>query len=107
MLEMSMISLAAQHPKQAARFFILDGTPADSPLAGRLPRIKDAVPHEVNVVEWRAVPEILAQIHEEMTRRQGQDTADLPSIYIVIYGMQRYRLLRKQEESFSFGGGDE
>src|SRR5439155_27071831 len=37
----------------------------------------------------------------------GQDIADLPSIYMLIYGMQRYRLHRKQEESFSFGGGDE
>src|SRR2546423_924658 len=107
MLEMSMILLAAQHPSKTARFFVMDGTPADSQLAGHLPRIKDALPHEVNVVEWRAVQDVLAQIHEEMTRRQGQDVADLPSIYILIYGMQRHRLLRKQEESFSFGGGDE
>jgi len=107
MLEMSMISLAAQHPKNGSRFFIMDGTPADSPLAGHLTRIKDALPHEVNVVEWRAVPDVLAEIHAEMTRRQGQDIADLPNIYMVIYGLQRYRLLRKQEESFSFGGGDE
>jgi S-DNA-T family DNA segregation ATPase FtsK/SpoIIIE len=107
MLEMSMISLAAQHPTPSAKFFILDGTPADSPLAGHLPRIKDALPHDVNVVEWRAVPEILAQLHEEMQKRQGQDIADLPNNYLVIYGLQRYRLLRKQEESFSFGGGDE
>jgi DNA segregation ATPase FtsK/SpoIIIE, S-DNA-T family len=107
MMEMSMISLAAQHPTKLAQFFIMDGTPADSPLAGHLPRIKDALPHEVSVVEWRAAPDVLAEIHAEMLRRQGQDIAALPSIYILIYGMQRYRLLRKQEESFSFGGGDE
>src|SRR6185436_4430932 len=107
MMEMSMISLAAQHATKAARFFIMDGTPADSPLAGHLPRIKEALPHEVNVVEWRVVPEVLAEIHAEMQKRQGQDIADLPNIYLVIYGLQRYRLLRKQEESFSFGGGDE
>jgi len=50
---------------------------------------------------------VLAQVHEEMQKRQGQDIADLPNIYLVIYGLQRYRLLRKQEENFSFGSGDE
>ena len=85
----------------------MDGTPADSPLAGHLPRIKEVLPHEVNVVEWRSVQDILAELHAEMQRRQGQDHNDAPSIYLCIYGLQRYRLLRKQEESFSFGGGDE
>jgi ABC-type multidrug transport system fused ATPase/permease subunit len=107
MMEMSMISLAAQHPPKSARFYIMDGTPADSPLAGRLPRIKEVLPHDVNVVEWRLVNEALAELHEEMTRRQGQDLNDVQSIYLMIYGLQRYRLLRKQEESFSFAGGDE
>src|SRR5205814_5096888 len=108
MLEMSMISLGAQHPKNSARFYIMDGTPADSPLAGHLPRIKDALPHDVNIVEWRLVADAINELAEEMKSRAGKDLNDSPSIYVLIYGLQRYRLLRKQEESFSFaGGGDE
>ena len=33
--------------RQSAKFYIFDGTPADSPLAGTLRRVKRALPHDV------------------------------------------------------------
>jgi hypothetical protein len=97
----TMISLSAQHPKGTARFYLLDGTPADSTLAGVLERIAAVVPHEVKPVEWRAVPETIDEIAREVQSRQAAEHhGDLPSIYVLIYGLQRYRMLRKSEESF-------
>ena len=49
----------------------------------------------------------MTEIAEEQARRAGLDTPDYPEVYVMIYGLQRYRQLRKQEESFSFGSGDE
>ncbi|HWP41295.1 MAG TPA: FtsK/SpoIIIE domain-containing protein, partial [Tepidisphaeraceae bacterium] len=98
-----ILSLAAQHPRDSARFYLLDGTPADSALAGVLPRITAAIPHDVRRVEWRGVADVMAELAEQMQQRQAAEHhLDLPSIYVFIYGLQRYRMLRKSEESFSF-----
>src|SRR6185503_18229270 len=39
MMTTSLFSLAAQHAPGSARFFVLDGTPADSPAAGYLAKV--------------------------------------------------------------------
>jgi hypothetical protein len=105
----SLISLAAQHPPGSAIFYIMDGTPADSPMAGALERVSRAIspPHTVKVIDWRAVPEAINEIAEEVARRQETGGTDAPTLYVVIYGLQRYRVLRKQEEGFSFSMTDE
>jgi hypothetical protein len=102
-----IISLSAQHPKGTAKFYVMDGTPADSPLAGTFERLKDVIPHELQMVDYKGVEAAMTEIAEEQARRATLDTPDYPEVYVMIYGLQRYRQLRKQEESFSFGGGDE
>src|SRR6185369_14523606 len=47
----SMISLSAQLPKQSCKFVILDGTSADSHLAGVLPSMTQILPNEMKVIE--------------------------------------------------------
>ncbi|MDB5173052.1 MAG: segregation ATPase, FtsK/SpoIIIE family, partial [Phycisphaerales bacterium] len=102
----AIASLAAQQPPGKAVFYVFDGTAADSPLAGAFARLKEAVPHEVKLVEWRATGDAINDLAQELARRQSSE-ADAPSIYAIFYGLQRYRVLRKQEESFSFGSSDE
>lgn len=102
MMALSMIALAAQHSKGKAIFYLLDGTPVDSSLAGQLPQIADILPHEVKQIEWRQTPEAIDELARELQRRQDTEDSDAPSIYVFIYGLQRYRVLRKSEESFSF-----
>jgi hypothetical protein len=103
-----MISLSAQHPKGTATFYVLDGTPADSPLAGTFERLKGVLPHEMKLVDYKAVEAAMTELDEERTRRAALDAPEPSNVYIFIYGLQRYRQLRKSEDSsFSFGGGDE
>ena len=97
----AMISLAAQHPPDAAKFVVFDGTPADSPLADTFARVAAAAPHESKLVEYRATADTISELHQEMTRRQGAD-ARAETIYVILYGLQRYRVLRRQDESFNF-----
>lgn len=102
LLVSSLISLAAQHAPDAAKFYVLDGSPSDSPLARVFPKLKEVVPHEVKLVEYRAVPDAIREVSEDLLRRQAGDDLRPPAVYVFIYGLQRYRVLRKQEDSFSF-----
>jgi hypothetical protein len=102
----AMVSLAAQHPQGTAKFYVLDGTPADSILTGVLPRIVSALPVESKLIDYRGVPEAISEIADEVARRQAAEQTNFPSIYVFIYGLQRYRMLRKSEESFSFSSDD-
>jgi hypothetical protein len=101
-----MLSLAAQSPKSSI-FYVFDGSPADSPLAGVMPTMKRVLPQDVRLVEYRAAEEAMGEIAAEMQRRQSGGGANPPPVFVIIYGLQRYRALRKSEESFSFGSGDE
>lgn len=102
-LAMSLLSLAAQLPPQSADFYVMDGMPADSPLAGTLARAARSVPHEVRLVEYRGVDAAIADIWELMQQRQGNE----PAIFLIISALQRFRTLRKGEEEFSFSMSDE
>jgi hypothetical protein len=103
-----MITLAAQHKPGSVRFYVLDGSAADSPLAAVLPRTKDALPHEVQLIDMRGVPAAFTEICDQLHQRQQEHKPDAPTIYILIYGLQRYRALRRTEDSFSsFSSSDE
>jgi len=101
------VSLAAQHGKDTAIFYVFDGTAADSPFAGMFEKISQIIPQQVKMVDYRAVPEAMNELAEEIAKRQTSDHHDQPSIYAMVYGLQRYRPLRKQEESFGGFGSDE
>jgi hypothetical protein len=81
---------------------VFDGTPADSFLAGTFQRIQSAIPQEIKLVEWRGVGDVLSELDEEAQKRQSEDPAGSPEIFLFIYGLQRYRILRKSEDEFSF-----
>jgi hypothetical protein len=98
----AIIALASQ--QKAVSFYVLDGTPADSPFAGTFDKLKAALPQSVNLVEFRIVNDAINEIWQEMQRRQAdeQNAGTKPAIHLLVYGLQRYRALRRQEESFSF-----
>ncbi len=100
-----LISLAAQYPAQGATFHVLDGTPAGSPLAGVLPGLESSMRSKTELVPWRAIPECIDGIAKELARRQKVQEPAEPAIFLVIYGLQRYRMLRKAEGDFGFGIG--
>ncbi len=103
----TMISLSAQQPKAGCKFVIFDGSPTDSNLAGWLPKMPAILPNETKLIDYRAVPEAIHELHTEMTRRLTEHDREAPSIYVIVYGLQRYRALRKSEESYGFSMSDE
>lgn len=110
----SMISLAAQLPptlpgsdQPAVQFYLFDGTPADSPIAGQLAKVGAALPHKVRNVERRELAAAMQELSKELERRQGNPEAIDAPIFIFIYNLSRYRDLRKSDDDFGFGRSDE
>jgi len=96
----AIVSLAAQLPPRSARIVILDGSPPDSPQAGVLPHIASALPDICRLVPWSGVGEVIAELAAEAQRRVQADQHNEPAAVLVIYGLQRFRALRKNEEAF-------
>ena len=87
------------------RFYVLDATPADSSLAGTFAQVKEALPtRDVRLVEWRATESTINEIAMELARRRDSQDLSAPPVFLFVYGLQRYRVLRKAEDDFSFGG---
>lgn len=96
----SLIALAAQHSPGTATCYILDGSAADSPSFGVLAKVAAVIGHTVKNVEYRAVGEAMTEINNELVARNTADTGHPPAIFVLVFGLQRYRALRKQEDSF-------
>jgi hypothetical protein len=99
----ALIGLAAQHPPTGGtRFYVLDGTPVDSPHVGFLAKLAEVVPHPVNVAGWREASSLLTEVAEEVERRQQVQEGESPNLYVFVYGLQRFRDLRRSEDDFGF-----
>ncbi len=110
MLMMSAISIAAQHPPvgpQTCRIFLLDGSPVDSAIHGKLGELADVLPHPVKNITWRELGAMYTELAAEIKRRQGDASADQAPIFIFIYDIQRFRDLRKSDDDFGFSKYDE
>jgi S-DNA-T family DNA segregation ATPase FtsK/SpoIIIE len=101
MMAMALISLAARHAPGAAQFLVLDGTPADAPGAGVLAQVAAALPHQVRMVSWRDVPQAINDVAQELAKREASQKTDVAPIYFLVHALQRFRMLR-QEEDFGF-----
>ncbi|MHC4217502.1 MAG: FtsK/SpoIIIE domain-containing protein [Planctomycetota bacterium] len=106
MMAMTALSLGTQCPPTGGQLWILDGTPADSPHAGYLGRLSDDLPHQVRIVAWREVAEAMMQLEAELKRRTEAGDTDAPGVFVLINGLQRFRMLRRSEEDFGFSMGD-
>jgi hypothetical protein len=109
-LASSLVSLAAQHALGeingrgvGSRFYVLDGTTDDSPHLGYLSRVAEVLPQTVRVGDWRDLSALIAELAEEVERRQKANETGRPVQYLLVHGLQRFRDLRKQEDDFGFG----
>ncbi|WP_165219552.1 FtsK/SpoIIIE domain-containing protein [Aquisphaera insulae] len=105
MFLMAAISIAAQHPprrRDGLRMYLLDGSPVDSSLSGRLGKLEQLLPHAVKNVTARELPAVMADVAAEVERRRDADAEGLAPIYFFIYDIQRFRDLRKGDDDYGF-----
>jgi DNA segregation ATPase FtsK/SpoIIIE, S-DNA-T family len=104
MFMIATLSLAAQRPPGAVKFYLGDGSQIDSPLAGRLGKLADVLPHSVRAFGPRELAGVLNEIAEEVTNRQSMEAVPPEDVYLVLYDLSRFRDLRKSDDDFgSFG----
>lgn len=107
-LESSLLSLAAQVPIGGATVYLLDGAAVDSPLFGQLQKLVERLPLTLKVVEYRGVADAMQELGDELKRRSEAEQHDHPPILVAIYGLHRFRQLRKADDDFGFSlGGSE
>jgi hypothetical protein len=82
---------------------VLDGSPADDPQAGYFARLAAAFPDHVRVASLREKPNALDQLVEELERRQRDPHQVFAPLFVVVYGLHRFRDLRKPDDDFGFG----
>ena len=99
------ISLAAQNPPAAAKFYIFDGMRSDAPEVGFWDRLAAVAPHAVKISDVRDTPATLAEIAEDLAARQQAGHDNPPPVYLFVYNLGRFRELRK-EDDFAFSSSD-
>ena len=106
LLGLSLVALAAQHPRKAARFLIVDASPKESAQRAFLERLTTAIPHETALIGPADLGDTFKNLAAELERRVGSDPADT-AIFVVVHQVQRFKALRFEDEfSVSLDGGE-
>ncbi|HEX3997120.1 MAG TPA: FtsK/SpoIIIE domain-containing protein [Pirellulales bacterium] len=114
----SLLSLAAQlspagaensngHPASAsARFYVVEASRAERTVSGSLANLAGMLPHGARAGGRRELDGIIAEIAEELQRRQTSEKHDAPALFLFVYDLARFRDLRREDDfmSHSFSG---
>lgn len=100
-----LLSLASFHAPKSARFILIDGTPAEVAEARRLLDLAAALPHEIEVVEYARVPQLMEELDAELKSREESGGSSSVPVYLFIHDLQRFRKLRQSDE-FDMGGSE-
>ncbi len=102
MIAVSLLSLAAQHTRDGAKFFVFDCSPPESPEAKLLERVVRLVPQAVRLVGAGEAAEVMTALEAELTQRLETPGGAAPSNYLLIHSLAQQKKLRFDEDaSFS------
>ncbi len=106
-LAMAMLSIAAQLPVKGTRIVVLDGTTPDDRLHGALNRVAAALPHHIEIPSMRDAGEAVLSLGQELATRTAAGAGDSPGVFLLVNGLHRYRMLRRNEDDFGYGGASD
>jgi hypothetical protein len=106
MVSIGLVALAAQYPRETARFILCDASPSGSPQREFLERIVGAIPYQITVAKQSDLPEIMKGLADELAQRtaDAHESGTAP-VFLLIHGLQKFNRLR-YEEDFGFASGD-
>jgi hypothetical protein len=107
MVGVSMLALAAQFPKGAAKFVLIHGAVPGSTEADFLDQIVKAIPHDVVVASGLEIPSAMNDLAVDLKARLSNETPanSAPTTFLFIHGLHKFKKLR-HEDDFSFSSGD-
>ncbi|MDO8348775.1 MAG: FtsK/SpoIIIE domain-containing protein, partial [Planctomycetota bacterium] len=99
LLGLALVALAAEHPRGSARFIILDGSPPEPQDRATLDHIARSIPHDITLVRPGDIGPVMTDLAAELHARTGEaPRPDAPARYILVHGIQHFRLLRPEDE---------
>ncbi|MBX9583380.1 MAG: AAA family ATPase [Gemmataceae bacterium] len=105
----ALVGLGAQvAPGAGPAFTLLDGTPDDADDPDYLRRVAGRLPHPTATPDRAGLPAALAELAAEVDRRQKGESAGRSPRFLFVFGVHRFRELRKADDDYGFGrrGGD-
>lgn len=99
----AITGLGAQMHGGNGAIYLLDGSPQEESQSAALKRSLAALSIETQDVAWRDVANCMANVLAEVRRRRGDDSGNadgMAPIFVFVYALQRYRMLRKREDEF-------
>ena len=105
-----LISLLTQIPEttdaELAPIYMIDFVPVDSPHAHVLKAASAIFSHDVKIGRRNQLQQYLAVIEQEVEKRLENEESAAPPVYLMIYGLQKARDIR-QDDDMTFGYGDD
>ena len=99
---------APSHPASAtARFYIVEAIRPERAAFESLATLANRLPHPVRVASRRDLPAVIAELAEELQRRQATEKCDAPTLFLFIYDLARFRDLRREDDYMSHSFGSE
>ncbi|MCB9852342.1 MAG: cell division protein FtsK [Phycisphaerales bacterium] len=99
----SITGLGAQMRGGSGAIYLLDGSPQEDSQPNGMKLALADLSIDKQDVAWRDVGGCMEGLAAEVRRRHASDAGNadgLAPIFLVIYGLQRYRMLRKREDEF-------
>jgi hypothetical protein len=108
MLGMSLLALAAQYPKGAVKFVLIQSTIPGSAEAELLDQVVKAMPHDIVVTQGQDIAAAMNDLATELKARSSGEVAshEAPATFLLVQGLQKFKKLR-HEDDFSFSSSDE
>ncbi|MCB1234695.1 MAG: ATP-binding protein [Verrucomicrobiae bacterium] len=103
----SVVSIAAQFPRDAARFVVVDASPPETPEREFLENLARAVSHDLILAKPGDLDSVFGELGRDLRSRTEDEAVALgaPSVFVIVNGLQKFKKLR-HEEDFSFSLDD-
>ena len=102
MVASSLVALAAQHPRGAVRFVVLDSSAPESPERAFLEKVVRLIPHDIALARNTHITGLMTGFAAELEKRADATcAANAPTTYLFVLGLQRFKALRN-EDDFDF-----
>src|SRR5262249_3189855 len=102
----AIVSLAAQRAAKV-RFIVLDGSPEDRREESGLAQAASALPQEIELVRYREAGGKICEMAGVVRQRLDGAEDESTTLFLVSHGLQRYRVLRRSEDDFSFSSSSD
>ncbi|HYV28107.1 MAG TPA: FtsK/SpoIIIE domain-containing protein [Candidatus Eisenbacteria bacterium] len=100
-VSLALLALAAQFPRGAARFVLLDSTVPGSRERTLLEKVVASIPHNVTLARSGELAETMSTLAGELKQRTDDDAVAAPATFVFIHGLQNFKKLR-QDDDFGF-----